>query len=107
VRTITGVATSITAFVGRTLRGPVNKSIRIQSFSDYARVFGGLWNDSTVSFAVNDFFRNGGTDAIIVRLENNGDAATPKASLIHSTFVCHHLKYIKFFGDILPPELPK
>ena len=28
VRTITGVATSITAFVGRALRGPVNKAVR-------------------------------------------------------------------------------
>ena len=76
VRTITGVATSITAFIGRTLRGPVNTPVRIQSYGDYARVFGGLWNDSTVSFAVNDFFRNGGTDAVIVRLENGADAAT-------------------------------
>ena len=76
VRTITGVATSITAFIGRTQRGPVNKAIRIQSFGDYARVFGGLWNDSTVSFAVNDFFRNGGTDAVIVRLHNSAVAAT-------------------------------
>lgn len=76
VRTITGVATSITAFVGRTLRGPIEKPIRVKSFGDYARVFGGLWNDSTVSFAVNDFFRNGGTDAIIVRLHNGAISAT-------------------------------
>lgn len=76
VRTITGVATSITAFIGRTQRGPINRPIRIQSFGDYARIFGGLWNDSTVSFAVNDFFRNGGTDAIVVRLHNGAVAAT-------------------------------
>lgn len=76
VRTITGVATSITAFIGRTQRGPMNTPIRIQSFGEYARIFGGLWNDSTVSFAVNDFFRNGGTDAIIVRLHHGAVAAT-------------------------------
>lgn len=28
VRTITGVATSITAFIGRTLRGPANDPVR-------------------------------------------------------------------------------
>ena len=37
VRTITGVATSITAFVGRTLRGPINKPVRLQSFGDYGQ----------------------------------------------------------------------
>ena len=47
VRTITGVATSITAFVGFALRGPVNTPTRIQSFAEFERVFGGLWIDSS------------------------------------------------------------
>ena len=68
VRTITGVATSITAFVGRTLRGPVDEPITINSFSDFERIFGGLWPDSTLSYAVRDFYLNGGSQAIIVRL---------------------------------------
>ena len=68
VRTITGVATSITAFVGRTLRGPVDEPITINSFSDFERNFGGLWPDSTLSYAVRDFYLNGGSQAIIVRL---------------------------------------
>lgn len=70
VRTIVGVATSITAFVGRTKKGPVNHPIRIAGFGDYQRVFGGLWTDSPLSYAVRHFFLNGGTDAIIVRVEN-------------------------------------
>jgi hypothetical protein len=41
VRTITGVATSITAFIGRTLRGPVNDPVRVQSFGEFERRFGG------------------------------------------------------------------
>ena len=68
VRTITGVATSITAFVGRALRGPVNEAVVINSFGDYERVFGGLWLDSSLSYAVRDFFLNGGGQAIVVRL---------------------------------------
>ena len=68
VRTITGVATSITAFVGRALRGPVNEAVVINSFGDYERVFGGLWLDSSMSYAVRDFFLNGGGQAVIVRL---------------------------------------
>ncbi|MFL6255536.1 MAG: phage tail sheath family protein [Pyrinomonadaceae bacterium] len=68
VRTITGVATAITAFVGRALRGPVNEAVVINSYGDYERVFGGLWLDSSMSYAVRDFFLNGGGQAVIVRL---------------------------------------
>ena len=41
VHPITGVATSITAFVGRALRGPVDEPITITSFADFERIFGG------------------------------------------------------------------
>lgn len=68
VRTITGVATSITAFVGRALRGPVNEPITINSYGDFERTFGGLWKESTLGYAVRDFYLNGGSRAIIVRL---------------------------------------
>src|SRR5262245_9549791 len=68
VRTITGVATSITAFVGRALRGPVNKATTINSYGDFERIFGGLWVDSTLGYAVRDFYLNGGSQAIIARL---------------------------------------
>lgn len=67
VRTIGGVATSITAFVGYTARGPVDTAVRIFNFGDFERVFGGLQRDSEVSYAVSQFFLNGGTDAYIVR----------------------------------------
>lgn len=75
VRTITGVATSITAFIGRALRGPVNDPIRIQSYGDYERNFGGLWSDSTMSYAVQQYFLNGGADAVIVRIVNGAATA--------------------------------
>jgi uncharacterized protein len=82
VRTITGVATSITAFIGRARQGPVNDPWRIQSFADYTRMFGGLWQDSTMSQAVNHFFHHGGSDAIIVRVFNGDVAAcTPTITL--------------------------
>lgn len=74
VRTLVGVATSITAFIGRALRGPVNEPTRIQSFGDYERVFGGLWLESTMSYAIQHFFLNNGTDAIVVRIVHTGDA---------------------------------
>jgi len=68
VRTITGVATSIAAFIGRARQGPVNEPIRVNSFADFQRLFGGLWVESTLSYAVRDFYRNGGSQALIVRL---------------------------------------
>ncbi len=74
IRTITGVATSITAFVGRARQGPVDQPVRVQSFAEYTRIFGGLWADSTMSYAVGHFFQHGGGDAIIVRVFN-GDVA--------------------------------
>jgi len=42
VRTITGVATSITAFLGRAIWGPTNDPVMINSFGDFERQFGGL-----------------------------------------------------------------
>lgn len=76
VRTITGVATSITAFIGRAKRGPVNEAKMINSYADYERTFGGLDLASAMSFAVRDFYLNGGSQAIIGRLyETNSDGA--------------------------------
>jgi len=75
VRTIVGVATSITAFVGAAERGPVDDPTTINNFGDYERTFGGLSLLSTMSFAVRDFYLNGGSQAIIVRVANGGSAA--------------------------------
>jgi len=68
VRTITGVATSITAFVGRAARGPANTPVTITSYADFERIFGGLWINSRLGYAVQDFYQNGGATAIIVRV---------------------------------------
>jgi uncharacterized protein len=80
VRTITGVATSITAFIGAAAKGPVNRPVTINNYGDYERKFGGLVLSSTMSYAVRDFYLNGGSQAIIVRLASN-DAAHASVSL--------------------------
>ena len=59
VRTITGVATSITAFIGRALRGPVDEPVTINNYGDFERIFGGLWRKSSLGYAVQDFYLNG------------------------------------------------
>jgi hypothetical protein len=70
IRVIARAATNIAAFVGRALKGPVNEPVPVRSFADYSRVFGGLWQPSTLSYAVEQFFENGGRCAIIVRVVN-------------------------------------
>ena len=63
------MATSITAFVGRAARGPVDEPVPI---AGVRRVrtdrFGGLWRDSGLGYAVRDFFINGGSSALVVRV---------------------------------------
>src|SRR5262245_9483395 len=73
VHTIMGVATSITAFVGRASRGFANTPVRVQSFADFERKFGGFAADCSLSYAVSHFFLNGGTDALIVRVVHSND----------------------------------
>jgi phage tail sheath protein FI len=80
IRTITGVATSITAFVGRARSGPVNEPVTLNSYGDFERIFGGLWADSSLGYAVRDFYLNGGSQAIVVRLFREDAAAGAPSS---------------------------
>ena len=68
VRTIVGVPTSIAAFVGVAPRGPINEPVHITSWSDYERAFGGLSDASLMSYAVFQYYLNGGSEAEIVRV---------------------------------------
>jgi phage tail sheath protein FI len=96
-RTITPAPTSITVFVGYThpFRGLCaeqnrwEQAIQIFSFSDYERMFGGLYRHedvpSDVADAVYQFFLNGGSNAYVVPLKprwnpNAGPAAIAPAT---------------------------
>lgn len=69
-------STTITAFVGRTLRGPLNRPVPVASFADFQRTFGGLWQPGTLSYAVEQYFDNGGSRAIVVRVANGASPCT-------------------------------
>jgi len=75
-RSITRLGTSRAAFVGRPLRGPVNRPIIVASFAEFQHAFGGLWQPSPLGYAVEQFFDNGGREAIIVRVVNAARCAT-------------------------------
>jgi phage tail sheath protein FI len=75
VHAITGVATSIAAFVGYASSGIDNRAQAIFSFADFQRLFGGLASDSELSYAVQQFFLNGGSQAYVVRVPKDGAVA--------------------------------
>jgi hypothetical protein len=48
----------------------------VHSFAEFHQLFGGLWQPSPLSYAVEQFFENGGQRAVIVRVVNGGAPAT-------------------------------
>jgi phage tail sheath protein FI len=75
VRTIVGVATSIGAFIDYFTRGPVDHAIETLSMADFEREFGGLDTLSEASYAIQQFFLNGGSDAYVIRVANGAQTA--------------------------------
>src|SRR5438045_2096412 len=81
VRTITGVATSIAAFIGWAPQGPTDRAQLVLSWPDYSRQFGGLDSRSYLGYAVYDFFVNGGQQAYIIRLVDTVGDSTASPSI--------------------------
>lgn len=79
VRTIAGVSTSIAAFIDYFRRGPMNRAVRIFSFGDFEREFGGLDALSEASYAIQQFFLNGGSQAYVVRVASENTLESPPA----------------------------
>ena len=68
--------TARTAFVGRTLRGPVDGPVLVRTYTEFQHIFGGLWQPSPLGYAVEHFFDHGGREALIVRVANGARPAT-------------------------------
>jgi phage tail sheath protein FI len=68
VRTLVGASTSNTAFVDYFARGPMNDPQRITSFGDFERIFGGLDTASEASYAIRQYYLNGGSIGFVVRV---------------------------------------
>ena len=73
---IVRLPTATTGFVGRALRGPVNQPVRVRNCAEFHQVFGGLWQPGMLGYAVEQYFDNGGREAVIVRVVNGGAPAT-------------------------------
>jgi len=87
---IDGVATSITAFIGGALRGPTDVPGPVNSFADFERLYGGLWTQSALGYAVKQFFLNGGSQALIVRVQGDGVGGITDADIVASLPTLDH-----------------
>ncbi len=101
---ISGVATSIAAFIGSALRGPTDAPDSVNSFADFERLYGGLWAQSTLGYAVQQFFLNGGSQALIVRVEGDGAGGITDADIIASLPV---LEQADLFNLLCIPPLKR
>jgi phage tail sheath protein FI len=86
IHPIAGVTTSSTAFVDQFQRGPMNTAVQVTSWLAFTTIFGGLMATSEASYAVQQFFLNGGTNAWIVRVAGSTLAPTlASATLVNGT----------------------
>lgn len=81
VRPVAAVATSTAVFIGTFRKGLIDEAVRILSTADFEREYGGLERASEASYAVQQFFLNGGTEAWVVRIGQPGPLAAPITAL--------------------------
>jgi hypothetical protein len=86
VRTISGVATSIALFIGWAARGSTDRAVRLASFPDYEREFGGLDLRTLLPYSVKQFYENGGADAYVLRLADPATAVSASVAVGDLTY---------------------
>ncbi len=83
VRIVTSAATAVAGMVGVAERGPIGSAVRVGSWEEYARMFGGFIPGADLPHAVLGFFQNGGRVLHVVRtahFQDPDDAASITAS---------------------------
>lgn len=112
--TITGAPTSITVFVGythpfKTDPQNFNKAVRVFNFTEYEREFGGLFRhpafDSSLPYAVQQFFQNGGSAAYIVALKPTLHVLTPAVQNLEFPQATATVGNVTFASIETPSEL--
>lgn len=91
VRTITSVGTSITAFVDFFRQGPMDRAVEVFGMADFERIFGGLDDRSEASYAISQFFLNGGSSALVVRCASEDLVSVPNVLLRTASVVIGEL----------------
>jgi uncharacterized protein len=103
VRTISGVSTSVAAFVGYTTKE--KPPIRLFNFADYERNFDGLASASELSYSVKHFFDNGGGTAVVVSTKSSNANDLIGDSSLYTGL--HALKKIDAFNILCIPDATK
>lgn len=89
VPAIAGAPTSITLFAGWTSKGPTVRAVRVASFGDFERTFGGLDPRSLLGHSLQHFFGNGGQQAWVLRITRGRtrSALSPDDADFHATLL--------------------
>ena len=98
-RTITGVSTSIAAFVGMAKQGPKNVPVQVLGFLDYTRVFSSDVSQGEMTDQVRQFFTNGGQQAFVVRIGDDGLVEATLDLIGVNTTTIIHLKAVSAGED--------
>lgn len=77
VHTITGVSTSVAAFIGTFPKGLLDRAVQLFGIQDFEREYGGLDSGSETSYGIQQFFLNGGTECFVVRIADPSTGPTP------------------------------
>ncbi|HMS82435.1 MAG TPA: phage tail sheath subtilisin-like domain-containing protein [Nitrospira sp.] len=77
VRPIEAASSSTAAFVGLSEMGPDEEALRITSWTEFQRQYGGYISDGYLAHSVFQFFNNGGRQCYIVRITRS-DAVTAR-----------------------------
>lgn len=104
-KSIEGVSTSTTAFVGPTRKGPTTGApVLITSFGDFERIFGGFENlqlgateaPNYIAHAVRNYFDNGGARLFMVRVysASGGDGIARSAFVGGDADDANNLRFI-------------
>lgn len=108
---IAGLPSSVTLFIGWAASGPADRALQVLSFGDYQRNFGPLDARSPLSYAVQQFFGNGGREAYVLRLQSSaaaGAVLSPGSTDFHAALLAQleagqALDQIKFFNLLCVP----
>jgi len=74
-RAISGVSTSIAAFVGMAKRGPLLEPTRVLGFKSYEAIFSADTSQGEMTEQIRQFFINGGEQAFVVRVAQGAQEA--------------------------------
>ncbi|NOX84440.1 MAG: phage tail sheath family protein [Chlorobi bacterium] len=82
---IKGLENQAAAFIGVTEKGATDRAIPVTSFEEYRNIFGTITDEKGLTYAVSQFFQNGGSRLYIARVSRD-DGSNPHNSDYQKAF---------------------